>query len=285
MLFRSNRFKNGMLIDAFVNHAIGNVFDPDYKITIDPAAGNMRPLHTVDEVPLVYTANSTNVVRTNVTPAGVSKDQRITLSATPAAAYFNAGATVTSGSFTATIRNKVGARIYVEDATGTFAAAAAITSSDGGSGTISSVKAMATPDNLVTLPYSHKVLVNQPYATTTRNTAGGQYRYKGIMTLTPDSDYWCDTIQAPDSNITLDMNTDAWQYLASTWPATWNAPITSFVGQPVVNQVTVNTGTHQTVEGNFLNTYQDYTTTTTTTQPTMTTQTGNQTGEIGRAHV
>jgi hypothetical protein len=273
-----NRFKNGMLIDAFVNHAIGNVFDIDYKITIDPAAGNMRPLHTVDEIPLVYTSNSSNVVRSNVTPAGVAKDQRITLTATPSSATFNVGAIVTSGSFTATIRNKVGARIYVEDATGTFAASAAIISSDGGSATISAVKAMTSPDNLVTLPYSHKVLVNQPYATTTRNTAGGQFKFKGNLILTPDSDYWCDTVQAPDSNITLDMNTDAWKYLASTWPATWNAPITSFVGQPVVNQVTVNGSSHQEWSGNYLNTYQDYTTTTTTTQQTQTTQTGNQTG-------
>jgi hypothetical protein len=274
-----NRFKNGMLIDAFVNHAIGNVFDNDYKITIDPALGHMRPLITHDEIPLVYTSNSTNVVRSNVTPAGVAKDQRITLTTTPTSASFLPGATVTSGSFTATIRNKVGARIYVEDATGNFAAAGSITSSDGGGTlTISAVKAMTEADNLVTLPYSHKVLVQQPYATTTRNTAGGSWKYKGTMILTPDSDYWCDTIQGPDSNITLDMNTDAWKYLASTWPATWNAPITSFVGTPVVTTTQNNTGQTTREEGNFLNTYQNYDTTTTTTQTTQTTQTGNQTG-------
>ena len=266
-----NRFKNGMLIDAFVNHAIGNVYDPDYKITIDPAVGNMRPLHTVDEVPLVYTSNSSNVVRSNVTPAGVAKDQRITLAVTPSSTTFLAGATVTSGSYTATIRNKVGTRIYVEDATGNFAASAAITSSDGGSGTISAVKSMTTADNLVTLPYSHKILVRQPYATTSRNTAGGEFRFKGNLMLTPDSDYWCDTVQAPDSNVTLDLNTDAWKYLASTWPATWNAPITSFVGQPVI---TPTGATYTRQEGNFLNTYQNYT----STQATQTTQTGNQTG-------
>jgi hypothetical protein len=274
----NNRFKNGMLIDAFVNHAIGNVFDTDYKVTIDPAAGNMRPLHTVDEVPLVYTSNSSNVVRSNVTPAGVAKDQRITLTVSPSSSTFLPGATVSSGAFTATIRNRVNARVYIENATGNFAASASITSSDGGSGTISSVKAMTSPDNLVTLPYAHKVLVNQPYATTTRNTAGSNYRYKGYLTLTPDNDYWCDTINAPDSNITLDMNTDAWKYLASTWPATWNAPITSFVGQPLVNSVTVNGATRTVYEGDFRNTYQDYSTTTTTTRQTQTTQTGNQTG-------
>ena len=273
-----NRFKNGMLIDAFVNHAIGNVYDQDYKITVDPALGHMRPLITHDEIPLVYTSNSTNVVRSNVTPAGVAKDQRITLTATPPSTKFLAGATVTSGAITATIRNKVGTRIYVEDATGNFSASAAITSSDGGSGTISAVKAMTEADNLVTLPYSHKVLVQQPYATTTRNTAGGSWKFKGIMVLTPDSDYWCDTIQAPDSNITLDMNTDAWKYLASTWPATWNAPITTFVGTPVVATTSTNTGQRTVEENGYYNTYQDYYTTTTSTQQTQTTQTGNQTG-------
>ena len=274
-----NRFKNGMLIDAFVNHAVGNVFDNDYKITIDPALGHMRPLITHDEIPLVYTSNSTNVVRSNVTPAGVAKDQRITLSTTPISTSFLPGATVTSGAITAKIRNKVGTRIYVEDATGNFAAAGSIISSDGGGTlTISSVKAMTEADNLVTLPYSHKVLVQQPYATTTRNTAGGSWKYMGAMTLSPDSDYWCDTVQTPDTNITLDQNTDAWKYLASTWPAQWNAPITTFVGSPVVTTTQTNTGTHTTTEGGYYNTYQDYTTTTTSTQQTQTTQTGNQTG-------
>jgi hypothetical protein len=274
-----DRFKNGMLIDAFVNHAIGNVFDLDYKITIDPALGHMRPLITNDEIPLVYTSNSTNVVRSNVTPAGIARDQRITLSSTPTSTSFLPGATVTSGAITATIRNKVGTRIYVENATGNFSAAnAAITSTDGGSRGISAVKAMTEADNLVTLPYSHKVLVQQPYATTTRNTAGGAWKYKGNIILTPDSDYWCDTTQSPDTNITLDMNTDAWQYLASSWPATYNAPITTFVGTPVVSTTTTNTGQATVQEGNFMNTYQNYEAVTTTTQQTQTTQTGNQTG-------
>jgi len=273
-----NRFKNGMLIDAFINHAIGNVFDPDYNAAVDPALGNLRPKAEVNELPLVYTSNSSNIVRSNVTPAGIARDQRITLAATPSSTTFLPGATVTSGAFNAKIRNKVGNRIYVEDATGNFAVSVAITSTDGGSTTISAVKAMTTPDSLVTLPYAHKVLVQQPYATTTRNTSGGSWKYKGTMILTPDSDYWCDTIQSPATNITLDQNTDAWQYLASTWPATWNAAVTSFVGQPVVTSTTTNTGQHTVQEGNFMNTYQDYTTTTTSTQQTQTTQTGNQTG-------
>ena len=276
----NNRFKNGILVDSFTTHAVGNVFDLDYKIAIDPERGEIRPRFTNDETPVVMTANSTHVVRTNVTPAGVSRDQIITLTTAPTSATFLAGATVTSGSFTATIRHKVGTKLYVENATGTFAAAATITSSDGGSRTISSVAAIA-PGKLVTLPYTHKVLVQQPYATTTRNCVGTFFGYKGFLTLNPDSDYWCDTVQGPDTNISIDLNTDSWEYLASTWPATWNAPITNFNGQAVLTgTATNNVGGQYSVpqpDGSQI-IYQNTQTISTYATPTVTTQTGNQTG-------
>ena len=275
-----DRFKNGILVDSFTTHAVGNVFDADYKIAIDPAKGEIRPRFTIDETPLVMTANSTHVVRTNVTPSGVSKDQIITLTTAPTSATFLAGATVTSGSYTATIRHKVGTKLYVENATGNFAAAATITSSDGGSRTISSVTA-TIPGKLVTLPYSHKVLIQQPYATTTRNCVGTFYKYVGLLELDPDNDYWCDTVQGPDTNISIDLNTDSWEYLASTWPATWNAPITSFTGGPVLTGTTTNDVGGQfsvpQADGSTI-IYQNTQTTSTFATPTVTTQTGNQTG-------
>jgi hypothetical protein len=275
----ADRFKNGILVDSFTSHAVGNVFDLDYKIAIDPEIGQMRPRFTNDETPLHYTSNSTYVVRTNVTPAGVSKDQRVTFTTTPGTNSFKAGATVTSGSYTATIRHKVGARIYIENATGNFVASATVTSSDGGGTlTISAVQTQS-PGLLVTLPYSHKILVNQPYASTTRNGSGASYSYRGTITLTPDSDYWCDTVQGPDTNIQIDQNTDAWEYLASTWPATWNAPITSFTGAPVLtNAVTVDTAYQTNYTGNQIVTTASTRTTSTYATPTITTQTGNQTG-------
>jgi hypothetical protein len=276
----NNRFKNGILVDSFTTHAVGNVFDLDYKIAIDPERGEIRPRFTNDETPVVMTANSTHVVRTNVTPAGVSRDQTITLTTAPTSATFLAGATVTAGGTTATIRHKVGSKLYVENATGNFAAAATITSSDGGSRTISSV-ASTTPGKLVTLPYVHKVIVQQPYATTTRNCVGTFFGYKGFLSLIPDSDYWCDTVQGPDTNISIDLNTDAWEYLASTWPATWNAPVTNFNGQAVlVGTKTQDVGGTYTVrqaDGSQI-VYQNFATTSTYATPTVTTQTGNQTG-------
>jgi len=276
----NNRFKNGILVDSFTTHAVGNVFDLDYKIAIDPERGEIRPRFTNDETPVVMTANSSHVVRTNVTPAGVSRDQTITLTTAPTSATFLTGATVTAGGTTATIRHKVGSKLYVENATGNFAAAATITSSDGGSRTISSV-ASTTPGKLVTLPYIHKVIVQQPYATTTRNCVGTFFGYKGFLSLIPDSDYWCDTVQGPDTNISIDLNTDAWEYLASTWPATWNAPVTNFNGQAVlVGTKTQDVGGTYTVrqaDGSQI-VYQNFATTSTYATPTVTTQTGNQTG-------
>lgn len=275
-----DRFKNGILVDSFTTHAVGNVFDADYKIAIDPAKGEIRPRFTIDETPLVMTANSTHVVRTNVTPSGVSKDQVITLTTAPTSATFLAGATVTSGSFTATVRHKVETKLYVENATGNFAAAATITSSDGGSRTISSVTA-TIPGKLVTLPYEHKILINQPYATTTRNCVGTFYKYVGFLQLDPDNDYWCDTVQGPDTNISIDLNTDAWEYLASTWPATWDSPITSFTGGPVlIGKTTGDVGSQYSVlqpDGSTI-IYQNTQTTSTFATPTVTTQTGNQAG-------
>ena len=37
------RFKNGILVDSFVGHNIGNPFDSDYKCAIDPIEGVLRP--------------------------------------------------------------------------------------------------------------------------------------------------------------------------------------------------------------------------------------------------
>ena len=245
-----DRFKNGILVDSFTSHAIGNVFDPDYKIAVDQSRGEMRPRFTLDETPLVYTANSTYVVRTNVTPAGVSKDQRITFTTTPPSAKYMPGATITSGGYTAIIRNKVGSRIYVEDATGNFAVSASVTSSDGG-GTSLTISAVTVndPGVLVTLPYSHDVLVRQPYATTTRNCVGTFYRHVGTLELNPSTDYWFETRYAPTPTvIDIDLNTDAWAYQASCWPAHYDAPITTNVGSPINNGTTTeNVGGEYTV--------------------------------------
>lgn len=228
----NDRFKNGILVDSFTGHNIGNVHDADYKISIDPTLKEARPLFDIQNIELTYTANSSHVVRTNVTPAGVSKDQLITLTTTPSSTTFLAGSTVTSGGASATIRHKVGARLYVENATANFVAGGSITSG-AATATISTV-VTTTPGDLVTLPYTHKVLVQQPYATTTRNCIGTFYNYVGEMVLTPDTDYWMDTTTRPETNINIDLNTDNWMWLSNSWQTEWNNWQVSWTGQEVI---------------------------------------------------
>lgn len=61
LLIQSNtggdRFKNGIFADPFNGHDLGNVFDPDYCISIDSDASEARPIFTQELINLKY-ANS-----------------------------------------------------------------------------------------------------------------------------------------------------------------------------------------------------------------------------------
>lgn len=236
-----DRFKNGILVDSFTGHNIGNVFDLDYKISVDSKRNEMRPLFSLDNTSLNYTANSTNVVRTNVTPAGVSRDQTISISNSQV--LFSNGETLTSGAFSAKLRHKSDNKLYIEAATGNFVVSASVTGSTSGhTATISAVSTI-TPGSLVTLPYTHDVLVQQPAATTTRNCVGTAYNYNGNLFITPDSDYWYDTTQRPDAEINIDLNTDNWLHLANSWQTQWQGWESIFTGEPsLVSETTTDVG-------------------------------------------
>lgn len=262
----NDRFKNGILVDSFKGYAVANPFDADaIKWTNDPVLGECRPLVAVNEVVPVYNKNSTNIVRTNVTPDGISRDQivELRLLKTEYVATINpndimdiSGTTITSGGITATVRrwaqtlisdNTYGLRLYVENATGNFTAGGTISISNStlSSAAVPIVSVTTTvPGDLVTLPYTHEVFVNQPYATTTRNCVGTAYNWMGTVTLTPDSDYWCDTVNRPDVNMNIDMNTDNMLLIASAWPTSYDAWQRSFTGKPVlVSQSEIDNGT------------------------------------------
>jgi hypothetical protein len=60
-----DRFKNGILVDAFTGHNVGNVLSNEYHIAIDPAAKEMRPFFFMENVDLQYdSTNSTNITKT-----------------------------------------------------------------------------------------------------------------------------------------------------------------------------------------------------------------------------
>jgi len=195
----NDRFKNGILVDGFKGHNIGNVYDYDYSISVDRLKNELRPRFSSDSVDLFYkAANSSGVVRTNVTTAGVSKDQILFISNSQLG--FANGATLNSGQ--AKLTYKVDNRLYIENATTTFSAGGTVT--DGTlTATISSVQTVS-PGALITLPYTHEVLVRQPYATTTRNLAGSAYSWIGNLTLDPDNDFWTDQTRRPDVNVNFE---------------------------------------------------------------------------------
>lgn len=60
-----DRFKNGILVDAFTGHNVGNVLSNEYHIAIDPAAKEMRPFFFMENVDLQFdSTNSTNITKT-----------------------------------------------------------------------------------------------------------------------------------------------------------------------------------------------------------------------------
>ena len=53
-----DRFKNGFIVDNFTGHGIGDVSDNDYSISMDMAAGELRPSHHMDNSNLVESDSS-----------------------------------------------------------------------------------------------------------------------------------------------------------------------------------------------------------------------------------
>lgn len=267
----NNRFKNGILVDPFYGHNVGDVKNSDYKISIDSRYGEARPPFKLDNIELFYNgANSANIVRTNVTSAGVARDQ-IVFIANSASAFVN-GSTVSSGGTSATLRFKVDNKLYVENATGNFVTTSTI-SSGAISSTISNVYALSAGE-IITLPYTHEVFITQPYNSTTRNAAGLFWKWNGSVTLDPSSDYWVDTVQLPDVLVNIDNFDDNWEQ-SGAWGTSWSDWQT--IGQS------------STVDRQFLGFAQAFRVTTTTTSQltrsgirrtlvprTTTTSTGNR---------
>jgi len=48
-----DRFKNGFIVDNFTGHGIGDVVDNNYSVSMDMAAGELRPAHHMDNTNLI----------------------------------------------------------------------------------------------------------------------------------------------------------------------------------------------------------------------------------------
>ena len=191
----NDRFKNGILVDNFTGHNIGNVYNPDYSVSIDQETGEVRPSFKLDNVDLVYySANSAGVQKTG---------------------------------------------------------------------------------DLVTLPYTNELMIEQKYATTTRLVSGVSYQQSGFMELTPDTDTWTDTVTSPDLLVNFNNTSDNWETLANAWGTSWNDWQTVWQGVDVQTSSNINnnywfdTISTRKPEGGGFNTYNKVTqnqTVTTTNQ-------------------
>ena len=210
----ADRFKNGIIVDQFVDFTASDFYDEGYKVSIDKENKELRPSFKLDDVQLAFnSAESSNVTAS-------SKDTRLTIS--DSSAVYTVGETVTQGAASGTLVYQVGVRLYLENVTGSFDTTA--TPAIGGSSTTSStVSAVSTSGagNLTMLPWTHDATIDQPFATDTRNAAGLFFNFKGVLTLSPNNDYWKDTVVAPSVNIDFGFLSDAIQEVSNHAGINW----------------------------------------------------------------
>jgi hypothetical protein len=60
-----DRFKNGILVDPFTGHNVGNVKNPDYKISIDKEKNEIRPSFIIRDIPVEYNSTTSSGVEKN----------------------------------------------------------------------------------------------------------------------------------------------------------------------------------------------------------------------------
>lgn len=213
-----DRFKNGILVDGFTGHNVGNVFDSEYKCAIDTRVQVLRPSFVLENTDLLYSSYSTGAT---LHPA----DAKLFVTTTN---DFVEGETVSvigaSGNVVHQVRiDGTHVKLYVENVTGTFTN---ITIAGATSGTTGTITSSVVPQNghLVTLPYQHKVLAQNKFASQPMNVVSQLlYTYNGEITLDPPQDTWVDTSAQPDVQVNFDGNQDAWQYLPGAWGTTWGA--------------------------------------------------------------
>jgi len=79
------RFKNGIFVDTFSNHALGDTRNPNYRIVVDPAEKTIRPYYTMNSIGYDFVLSSnTNIRKTgdlltmNYTEVPFQEQNRVT---------------------------------------------------------------------------------------------------------------------------------------------------------------------------------------------------------------
>ena len=273
-----DRFKNGFLVDNFTGSDVVDVYNIDKQCSIDPKKQELRPKFKMDNIELFFqAANSTHIDRQSVSVGSVSKEQRIAIANSKIS--FANNETITVGSGTAKVQYKINDRVYVTNATANFAVGATVTSS-GGSTTVYDVLTVYDIDPagnrispLVTLPYSHKKAIQQPYATTSRNISGIAFNWIGMMKIDPSIDYWVDTTKGPEVNNTVDTGYDNWKNESATWPTEYGSWGNYVYGTPTATESSTSNGSQYEKDGHY---YRDDTTTTKYSQDYTGSRSGTQ---------
>ena len=272
-----DRFKNGIIVDTFTGHNIGDVSNEDYKAAIDRSKGELRPLFRSHNVDLDYqSANSSNII---LKP----RDAVVTVGGTDT---YTVGETVTAGAASGKLVYQVDRKLYLEDVSGTFVISS--TATGGSSSSSGTISAVSVPSNgkYATIQYSHNKVIEQPYASTTRNATGLFWSFLGEITLSPDNDFWVDTTTAADVQINFDGNFDNWPGLDNSWQTEWNNWETTWTGTSTATQTSSSTSTRISVDQNaftaaiFRDTILNNTTNTVRTTTQRQSRTGIRTGIV-----
>jgi hypothetical protein len=233
----NDRFKNGIMVDPLIGHNVGNVYNPDYACSI--ARGEARPFFNLDNVFMEFDDASSGVVRK-------SNDKTVVVQQPLIGSYsFVEGEAITcNGGGTATIRyfslivsnaEYRWLRVYLEEASGVITTGNVITGTNSGAiGTIPSVAptvgstvfppmvTIPSDGTLVTLPYTHVVYTDGPYATKSRNCSSQiLFSFEGSMELSPSSDEWPDTSVQPEILYNTNGISDNWVSMITAWGTQW----------------------------------------------------------------
>lgn len=156
-----NRFKSGFIVDNFSGHRVGDVFHPDYNVSIDMMDNELRPIGDSRNVTLIESAT--------------------TDSERSGAGYQKTG-------------------------------------------------------DLITLPYTEEVFVEQPYATRVENVQPFMTsNWVGKIELKPSSDTWFETLTAPAVIVNVEGNFDSVVASAdigtiwNAWETVWSGVVSTRV--------------------------------------------------------
>jgi len=73
-----NRFKNGIFVDNFRNHSLGETTSPDYKIVVDPDENTIRPLYTMESIYYRPISNTNIVINSGIATLAFTEEAFIT---------------------------------------------------------------------------------------------------------------------------------------------------------------------------------------------------------------